>query len=310
MTTIAGIRSPVAWTGSTANMPTFTQQSTNSLLTLGPGSLVLINPSDASRPWSAGAPASGALLPNLAWDRAMATLGIIGDPSQVDCPYSNTLIGTGESIFERSAQGGLHGIVSQVSSPITSHCAIIRAAASVEAWLAANPNHSYYLSIWESLTRKATATQWPIGGIFKAAAQTANYDMYFQGLNSGATGVVGPAGGAKLGTSFGGANAYGYTSGLGTAFADIAVSSWSGTLPASDVHAYLALWGNVDNYGSLTANKSASKIFYQCYVEDLTVSGRTYAQVNALNVAAQTAAFGIGGVFYNDTTPTAPSALP
>jgi hypothetical protein len=50
----------------------------------------------------------------------------------------------------------------------------------------------------------------------------------------------------------------------------------------------------------------ASAIFYRFYVEDLTISGRTFAQVDALDQQLYTEAFAAGGKFYGDsyTSPT------
>lgn len=48
-------------------------------------------------------------------------------------------------------------------------------------------------------------------------------------------------------------------------------------------------------------NIAESRIIYRIYVEDLTISGRTYAEVSALDRALFTEAFSVGGVFYGDT---------
>jgi hypothetical protein len=300
MTSIAGFLYPGTWTGSTANMPSVTPTSNDSLLTNG--SLVLIDPSDSNYQWPSGVPASGVYLPNLAWDRASNLVTL--DANDLGCPYSNTLTGANESISERSAKGGLHTIVSQVNSSVSSHRATIRPATAIEAYISANPNHSYYFSLWESVDRLSTASQWPVSGIFKSSAQTSAYNFYLQASSSGV--AMGNGSGARLGFRSGG-NGYGT---LGPVFTDGAVSAWAGTLPASDAVVYLAAWGNLDAFAPFTENKAASKIFYRCYLEDLTVSARSYTTVDALDYALWTAAFSTNGKFYGDTTPTAVSALP
>jgi hypothetical protein len=50
--------------------------------------------------------------------------------------------------------------------------------------------------------------------------------------------------------------------------------------------------------------------FYRAYIEDLTLSGRTWAEVNAIDYALYQAAFGTDGRFEGDTTFTAPSTIP
>jgi hypothetical protein len=61
--------------------------------------------------------------------------------------------------------------------------------------------------------------------------------------------------------------------------------------------------------GSALTNQCPSDIFYRGYCEDLTVSGRTYADVDALDKALWDAAFAAGGRFAGDTF-TAPSTFP
>lgn len=57
-------------------------------------------------------------------------------------------------------------------------------------------------------------------------------------------------------------------------------------------------------------NKAASRVLYRWYLEDLTVSGRTYAEVLAADYALYQQAFGVGGRYYGDTLPTDPSTIP
>jgi len=52
-----------------------------------------------------------------------------------------------------------------------------------------------------------------------------------------------------------------------------------------------------------------SWIFYRAYMEDLTVSGRTYAQVDAEDLALFTEQFAVGGRYHNDTF-TNPTTIP
>lgn len=49
-----------------------------------------------------------------------------------------------------------------------------------------------------------------------------------------------------------------------------------------------------------------SYILYRMYLEDLTVSGRTYAQVDAIDYAMWQTAFSAGGKFYGDTFTASP----
>lgn len=56
-------------------------------------------------------------------------------------------------------------------------------------------------------------------------------------------------------------------------------------------------------------NNAPSFVFYRTYLEDLTLSGRTYAQVSAADLALYNAAFGAGGRYAGDTF-TDPATLP
>lgn len=56
-------------------------------------------------------------------------------------------------------------------------------------------------------------------------------------------------------------------------------------------------------------NKATSRIIYRARIEDLTVSGRTYEEVEAIDFALYTAAFAVGGKFYGDTY-TDPTTFP
>jgi hypothetical protein len=53
-------------------------------------------------------------------------------------------------------------------------------------------------------------------------------------------------------------------------------------------------------------SQQGRRVLYRAYIEDLTVSGRTYAQVQALDYALWQAAFAPGGRYAGDTfTPPA-----
>lgn len=54
-------------------------------------------------------------------------------------------------------------------------------------------------------------------------------------------------------------------------------------------------------YSGFSLNESPSYILYRVYIEDLAVSGRTYAEVKAIDDAEFNKAFAPGGRFYNDT---------
>lgn len=67
-------------------------------------------------------------------------------------------------------------------------------------------------------------------------------------------------------------------------------------------------YGTENSYLDAKSN-SAAQVFYRFYLEDLTVSGRTYDEVDALDAAAFTTAFAPGGRYYGDTVPTDPNTV-
>lgn len=61
---------------------------------------------------------------------------------------------------------------------------------------------------------------------------------------------------------------------------------------------------------SQALNRSPSVIYYRVYIENLALSGRSYAEVSALDQAEFTKAFGVGGRFHGDTWSNPATLLP
>lgn len=64
-------------------------------------------------------------------------------------------------------------------------------------------------------------------------------------------------------------------------------------------------WGT-----SQALNRSPSVIYYRIYIENLALSGRSYAEVSALDQAEFNKAFAVGGRFYGDTWSDPATVLP
>lgn len=199
-------------------------------------------------------------------------------------------------ISERTPRGGLHTTVSQTNDTVNSNFKGIQAKAALASYITANRGHSFYMSQWRRVTRGATApsTQSPIrGGIGNGGT---NYVT--QLLQAHTTGTmqsaINPLGGftdqpppnvGATGLMF---NADGAT-GPGNGNSTLVVA--------------LNYWGLAGSYGAAATygNKSASYVAYRSYIEDLTVSGRTFEQVRAIDYALYQAAFGAGGRYAGDT---------
>jgi len=250
------------------------------------GSLVLVEPAVS---WAAGVPANGSTVPNDAATQAATTIG----SAAPTLGFRSNLLGAG-LVLERTAKGGLHGIVTQGAS--TGAYSDIQFPSTVKSWLLANPTHDMYLSMWIDVTKVASSgTATSIMGVHNIATSTTNL-LAFTGNTTA------PANGAA--TALGARNR-GPVTAVGTKLTNIAASDWSGTVPSTvgNMVASSAQWGEVGNINIVTAARGtgASYVLYRMYLEDLTVSGRTYADVDALDNALYTEAFGAGGAYSGDT---------
>ncbi|MBF7010596.1 hypothetical protein QUC32_13005 [Novosphingobium resinovorum] len=204
-------------------------------------------------------------------------------------------------ISERTPRGGLHTIVSQTNDTVNANFKGIQAKTALANYITANRGHSFYVSQWRRITRGATApsTQSAIrGGIGNGGTNyitqllqahttgsmqsAVNPIASFTDMpvpNVGSTGLVFNADGAA---------------GPGNGNTALVIA--------------LNYWGLAGSYGSAATygNKSASYVAYRSYIEDLTVSGRTFEQVRALDYALYQAAFAAGGRYAGDTF-TAPA---
>lgn len=276
------------------------------------GSLLLVTPVHDMTPWAAGVPANGSKVKNLAADLVRAQI-----PSG-DLDADVTVLGdlTGTLIrYERTTKGGLHGIISQGGTVTAGNGLMISIPTAIMNYLLANPTHNFYFSQWRRLTRAALTTSPDNAKTFMQVVpntvSTVNPDMakawaFLSHLDA----TYNPAGAASLGRTIANSNV------LGNNFAAVAGKTLDTVLDASLYTApqsrALATIGATpwQNHSSVIRNALQSWIFYRTYVEDLTVSGRTFAQVEAIDKALYEKQMNTsGGKYYGDTY-TAPSVLP
>jgi hypothetical protein len=268
---------------------------------LSPGSLILVDGGHSAGGFGAGVPADLASLPNVAWEQAAAIIGA-GNATTLACGLDRS-DGVGIA-WERSAKGGLHGIVKQDGSLAASVGGKITMPAAIKTYLRANPNHDYYFGVWDRITRTANvggSGTWSVtGAIMNTSSATGNALAYF--ITGGVGDGVIPLAGAKRG----GRRIDPAINAEGPTYRSLGTLEWTGAAPANDaaLRDHLALWGAVEAYAnSLIAgtNAAPSWVLYRLYVEDLTVSGRTWAEVDTLDHALWAEAFGVGGRFAGDT---------
>lgn len=259
---------------------------------LNEGSLILLEP---ARDGIAGIPAS---LNNYAYDSALELVGQSIDKISLQ----NNLASAG-GIAERTTKGGLHGIVPQnltSANPRISLSALLPAA--LEAYFFNHLDHSYYLSLMGVVTRNVSASfsanDIVLSGIYsgtQGSVNTQQTPLVYQ--NKSTLNVTGGSTTATglLGRSFSTAQ---------PAFCvDAAMSSLVLTAKTSNDSIKTDLFC-IGQPSSGYLGGIPSWVFYSLYIEDLTVSGNTYAQANALSQAVYASRFADGGIYANDSWST------
>lgn len=256
------------------------------------GSLLLIEPGHPHEPWDAGVPADESAIPNILSD----TLSI--GTAKFD---TNGALTSTKGLLERSTKGGLHGIVSQSVSLTSGDGATIRIPTALNTYLGAHASNDYYVSGWYRLTRANNA----VGSAWTYVIASGSGDSNVL-ANFSENAAIAATGLGLLGSRAG-------TNVIGAHMASGAVD---GATTSTTSKAFGPVWGapptTFGNVNVATRNTHwPSFVFYRFYVEDLTVSGRTYAEVDAIDYAEYTRqVLTVGGRYYGDTTPTDPATIP
>lgn len=272
----------------------------DNILTDGSGSMMLVD----VRTWAAGVPASGTPILNLAASKA-AALGITGDTSMNFLKVGD-IVGAGNGLIERTGKGGLHVIVRQSLNVPPSNGFCLNLPLNVMTYITSNPGHNYYWSMWNYLTRAALNTS-PDGAktLLNVEQNAANLAVRLSHTSD----QIYPDSGHHTGVNVNpGANIVGqtYRSIGGPVMTNGSVN------PASFLNPGIR-WGTVAPQNNFNSGNFLSglqsHIVYRFYLEDLTVSGRSWGTVDAIDKPMYDAAMGAGGRF-NDDTFTNPSVLP
>lgn len=257
------------------------------------------------RTLSSAVPTAGQAITNLATSKA-AALGISGDTSG-KWVQLGTPVASGYALLERSGKGGIHVIASQATSYTGYQGFRLQIPMNIMDYIIANRNNTFYISQWRNLTRQAVNTT---GAPCLMGIETGNTSGW--GRMTTSNSQLKPGGGQLSGRTV----SPGYNT-LGPNF-----ESAAGSIPTTDTLSSsnfnndntasrdVAEFGRVGNQNTFPPSSNLpSMIFYRGYIEDLTVSGRSFTTVNAIDKAMYDAAFASGGRFYNDTY-TAVSTLP
>jgi hypothetical protein len=197
---------------------------------------------------------------------------------------------------ERTPKGGLHTIYSQGTT--TTQYAKVMGKPAHENYIRGNRDHDFYYSRWDRVTRVANFGADP--GEMHIGNNTGNM-IIAQFPNSSNPQALGTPRSLGFKTHLGDGVQSGFNA-LGNRF--IAMSSDISSGVDAGYYATLHVVGSTNPWGASTGARAASRIFYRTYLEDLTVSGRTWDQVAAIDYALWQGAFAPGGRYYGDTFTT------
>lgn len=292
------------------------------------GSMLLIDPAHPAGAWGSGVPGHGALVPNLFRDQA-ATI-IDSNPEDADLRMATgENISAERSILERSSRGGLHIIATQGGSGVAYGDALLGMSRALVRYFLANPTNDVYASLWVRITRRPLLSNGVLFGMV-GQQQTNSYlfAFYPNSIEANEWGIrptwdgephrYFPAG-SGLVAKYGSVGAPGWLgenglpdTGKGAPAGPVAGGGI--VLGAGPRAEGIGASGNTASFSispsSTSPNQAASYVLYRCYMEDLTVSGRTYAEVDAIDQELFTlAVLTPGGRYYGDTF-TDPATIP
>lgn len=256
---------------------------------LVPGSLLLIDP---GHPWD---PITSARIstpaPNLAHEYAAAMVGYSCDRFSL----GGIMVQEGSSTLvasELTGKGGLHLVAA--SSSFAGAKIGIDAADVLAGYLNSSYDHDMFVGMSHRITRAATGAG---HRAYSAATQIDARSLWA----FDASGDLPPSGApARIGYDRTGVA----DTATGVAYRAVGtrrIHSTYGTFTAPFDEIELAKAGRNSNWEVSAATVQPSWILYSLYVEDLTISGRSFATVNAIFKDRHDALFAAGGRYADDT---------
>lgn len=267
---------------------------------------------DAGRAPMGSMPAIGAPLPNLLSEYMNASgkefTFAMGGSSQVEH----------DSYVRRelTAKKGLHWIASQSRATDLAAGGTylgIKANAALKTHMSANimsGTPSLFISIWTNATRYVTKVN--------------GYSALLMYVNNNTTNIAAYLETSKTAIFVGGSLPSPSVSKLNLNYRQSAIVNAPNFYQATPKPAGTGITssndliigtGHIPPYSGAIAsnqawNASPSYVLYRVYVEDLSLSGRTFDQVRAIDEAEHAKAFGIGGRFHGDTWSNPATLLP
>lgn len=257
------------------------------------GALMFLDPTNPAGAWATGAPAQSAMLVNLAAPQLkLLTPAEPGSSLQPVFNYGTMYDG----LRERTGKGGLH-LAGTSNNADPQNWAKLEGGMAMRRYMDANRGHSFYAALWGRTTRRGLVM--PNSAYAVSSGTSGNTDtwgFYVRPTAGGDTEY--PTGARKIGNEGVGVSGAAHAIDA-TYYQDIAISSIASTNGTSP------LYLRAGNPSATSLGGSPGTILYGFYAEDLTVSGRTYAEVNALLKAKYIRDVKtVGGRYYGDTYTT------
>lgn len=194
--------------------------------------------------------------------------------------YSQNIADATVSKIERTPKGGIHILNKEaVFVPFPNNYAKINTTGGVHDWIKNKwqntpaTDHQFFFSAWVQLTATNKSTWYPYN--YSSDSSTGTERVVYANFSTNQ-----PLGTKRISNP----------------------SSYGTTVPAPLTDFGLFNGGNAFLNSAGAGNRQyESAIFYRFYIEDLTISGRSYATVDALDLATFNDAFAVGGKFYGDT---------
>jgi hypothetical protein len=265
--------------------------------------LVLADVTHPSKARDAGIPAT---IPNHAAAQAAALIGAT-EASVASAGLTNPYTGQtpAQGKLERTLKGGLYLLQSQVNDT-ASNSGGSPLPNGIGAFLGANPTHDLYLSVWGRMIRDApndgtsgsgSSTSAPVGPALRSAN---NYWAGFAQTRSSKNVSLRPTTPAiRIASVFN-------READGRFYASGAVNDRDSAYGTSAPASFLRIGPDQ----SVFLHALPSYVLYRWYLEDLTVSGRTWDQVHAIDQALYNRLFAAGGRFNGDAITTDPATIP
>lgn len=257
------------------------------------GALWYVDPTHPANQWPSGLPSS---LPNLVWEQAAAL--IPGSTKQALAPslsFNSQFLNDGKrDLAERTTTGALH-IIEGLETLAAESQARIAVPAPIKTYMLTNKAHEFFYAKWGRITRGPVIA---IGGQVTSRIGALGNTMSWLYVRPGAGETEYPTDARRKGAYHEGST---YAAGAINTLLYQDMSSIDTTV--SDI----AGWILDSTRSAGMTDKVGSYITYGAYCEDLTVSGRTYAQAHAAVFERYTSAVKTpGGRYYGDawTDPT------